>query len=86
MLKKENKLIPIIIGKFLQVIIMLVSIRIMTSILDEREVGQNYLLLTILSLLNFVFWGPAGQYFSRKTFFWKENKSYCALERMELSF
>jgi O-antigen/teichoic acid export membrane protein len=72
---KNNNLVAIVVGKALQIIIMLISIRIMTSILSEKEVGQNYLLLTILSLLNFVFWGPVSQFFSRKTLAWNESRN-----------
>jgi hypothetical protein len=73
MLIKNNNLIAIVLGKALQIVIMLISIRILTTILDKSEIGQNYLLLTFLSLLNFVFWGPAGQFFSRKTIAWSEE-------------
>lgn len=72
---KNNNLIAIIVGKALQIIIMLISIRVMTSILDEKEIGQNYLLLTILTLLNFGFWLPTCQYFSRKTLAWRESEN-----------
>tara|TARA_R110001599_G_scaffold11371_1_gene54249 strand:- start:9014 stop:10357 length:1344 start_codon:yes stop_codon:yes gene_type:complete len=43
----------------------------MTSLLSEKEIGQNYLLLTIVSLFTFTFLGPYNQFFSRKTVQWK---------------
>jgi O-antigen/teichoic acid export membrane protein len=61
--KSKKDLIILSLGKALQVIIALVSIRILTELLSEQEVGNYYLLLTVLTLFNFAFLNPLGQYY-----------------------
>jgi hypothetical protein len=46
-MKKNNELIILIVGRILQVLITLISIRISTSLLDAKEIGNLYLILTI---------------------------------------
>ena len=76
MLTKKNKDITIlIIGKILQVIIALASIRILTEVLSEQEVGNYYLLLTVLAFFNFSFLNPLGQYYGRYLIKWKDGKN-----------
>ncbi|MCG6202405.1 hypothetical protein, partial [Psychromonas antarctica] len=58
-------------GKFLQVAIALLSIKLLTSILSEQEVGQYYLLLTIIMLFDFSLLNPVGQYFGRHVIGWQ---------------
>jgi hypothetical protein len=73
--KQKNKgLLVLVAGKALQIIIMLISIRLLTTFLDKEELGQNYLLLTIVTLLNFTFWGPISQYFSRNIITWHQSE------------
>jgi O-antigen/teichoic acid export membrane protein len=57
------------------VIIALVSIKILTTLLSEQEVGNYYLLLTILTLFNFAFLNPLGQYYGRHLIQWEHNKN-----------
>ncbi|MFY4818019.1 lipopolysaccharide biosynthesis protein [Aliarcobacter butzleri] len=56
-------------------IIMLVSIKILTTLLSEEEVGNYYLLITILTLFNFAFLNPLGQYYGRHLIHWEHNKN-----------
>ena len=75
-LKKVDKdLIFIIIGRILQIVLMLISIRIMTTFLSPAEVGNYNLLLTILAFFNLVFLNPAGMYFSRHIIQWDSSKN-----------
>ncbi len=71
-----NKNLAIIIsGRVLQVIIMLVSIRVMTYLLSPTEMGNYYLAITILAFLNLVFLNPPGMYFSRHVLQWQRSKN-----------
>jgi O-antigen/teichoic acid export membrane protein len=62
-------------GKALQVIIALISIKVITSLLSESEIGNYYLLLALLTFFNFVFLNPLGQYYGRHLIVWEENKN-----------
>lgn len=63
------------VGKILQIIIALLSIKILTTLLNEAEVGNYYLLLTLLTLFNFAFLNPLGQYYARHLIQWKDNEN-----------
>ena len=60
-------------AKILQVLIALISMKILTEILSKDEVGNYYLLLTLLTLFNFAFLNPLGQYYSRQIIHWKQS-------------
>lgn len=62
-------------GKALQVFIALVSIKILTEILSTEEVGNYYLLLTVLMFFNFTFLNPLGQYYGRHLITWETSKN-----------
>ena len=75
MTKQKKDILILGIGKVLQVVIALVSIRILTEVLSAQEVGNYYLLLTLLTLFNFAFLNPLGQYFGRHLIHWEQNKN-----------
>ena len=60
------ELVVLLIGKVLHISISLLSIRLMTTYLDETEVGKYYLILTVLTLLNFSLLNAPGQYYNRR--------------------
>lgn len=60
-------------GRVLQIAIMLVSIRVMTSILSPAEVGNYYLIISLLTFLNLVFLNPPAMYFSRNLLEWERS-------------
>lgn len=47
--------------------------RVLTTLLSKEEVGNYYLLLTVITLLNFVFFHPIRQYYSRHLIQWKRS-------------
>lgn len=51
------------------------SIKILTTLLTKEEIGNYYLLLSILTLLNFTFLNPLGQYYGRHIIHWKNNNN-----------
>ncbi|QDO83504.1 oligosaccharide flippase family protein [Shewanella psychropiezotolerans] len=74
-INKNKDVVILAGGKILQVLLALISIKLLTSLLSEEEVGQYYLLLTILTLFNFAFLNPVGQYFGRHVIGWQtDNK------------
>ncbi|MGF1902957.1 lipopolysaccharide biosynthesis protein [Aliivibrio sifiae] len=75
-MKKLNKdFVILTLGKILQVAIALLSVRLLTSLLSTTEVGNYYLLITILTLLNFTFLNPIGQYYNRHIIPWRLSKN-----------
>jgi len=73
--QQRKDIIILAIGKALQVIIALVSIKILTEVLSTEEVGNYYLLLTILMFFNFTFLNPLGQYYGRHLIAWETSKN-----------
>ena len=71
----NKDLIIIITGRVLQIIIMLVSIRLLTTFLTPTEVGNYYIVLAILAFFNLVLLNPSGMYFSRHLLQWKKSKN-----------
>jgi O-antigen/teichoic acid export membrane protein len=75
-MKKSNKdFVMLTLGKILQVVIALLAVRLLTSTLSAPEVGNYYLLITILTLFNFTFLNPIGQYYSRHIISWRLSKN-----------
>jgi O-antigen/teichoic acid export membrane protein len=72
-LNKDLKII--ITGRVIQIIIMLVSIRLLTAYLSPKEVGNYYIILAFLAFFNLVLLNPPGMYFSRHLLHWKKSKN-----------
>jgi len=71
-----NKDLMIIIGgRVLQIIIMLISIRLLTTFLTPEEVGNYYIILALLAFFNLVLLNPPGMYFSRHVLHWQKSKN-----------
>lgn len=68
---KNIDFIILAIGKIIQVAISILSIRILTEFLNPDEVGNYYLIITLLTLFNFVLLNPIGQYYGRQLIQWK---------------
>lgn len=74
MIQKINKELAIlVIGRSIQILIMLVSIKLSTSLLNPAEMGNLYLIVSICSFFGFFFMNPIGQYVNRKTHEWHNN-------------
>ncbi|MDX4035710.1 hypothetical protein Q6A69_05160, partial [Aliarcobacter skirrowii] len=72
MINKE--LLVLIIGRVLQIIIALLSIKIATKYLEPIEMGNYYLIMSIVGLYGFFLINPVGQYINRNTHRWYEEK------------
>jgi len=76
LLKNINKdLSIIIIGRVLQIIIMLVSIRLLTTFLTPEEFGNYYIILALVAFFNLVLLNPPAMYFVRNLLQWKRSKN-----------
>lgn len=74
MIQTINKeLLILIAGRVFQVLIMLISIKISTALLNPLEMGNLYLIMSICSFFGFFFMNPIGQYINRKTHEWHQN-------------
>ncbi len=76
MIKSVNKDFRIIlIGKLLQAIIAVLSIRVTTSLFDPEQMGNIYIFMTIYTFFVLSLISPFGQYINRKTHAWHANQS-----------
>ncbi len=76
----NTSLLYLIAGKFIQILLMLCSVRLLTTFLDEEQIGQNYLFVTLISLLNFICLGAINQFYTRNINAWnKKNFLHNAL-------
>lgn len=70
----RHDLFVLIFGRFLQIVIMLVTLRLSTNYLSPREMGMMYLIFALTGFFGYVFVGPLGHYINRKTHDWSEQK------------
>jgi len=61
-------------SRILQVIITFLSIKIVTKYLEVSEMGNYYLIMSIVGLYGFFFINPIGQYINRYTHKWYKEK------------
>lgn len=54
---------------------MLVSVRILTTVLSPEEVGNYYLATTVIAFFNLILLNPPGTYFSRHLLEWQRTKN-----------
>jgi O-antigen/teichoic acid export membrane protein len=54
---------------------MLISIRLLTTFLTPEEIGNYYIILSILAFFNLVLLNPPGMYFSRHLLHWQRSKN-----------
>ena len=62
--------IVLLTGRLLQIAITLLSLRVLTSVMPEAELGLVYFIIAIQSFFVFALISPIGQYFNRQTNLW----------------
>ncbi|MBE3609029.1 oligosaccharide flippase family protein [Campylobacter californiensis] len=72
MINKE--LLVVVIGRVLQIIIALISIKIATRFLEPIEMGNYYLIMSIIGFYSFFLINPIGQYINRHIHQWHKEK------------
>lgn len=65
-LKLSKDLVVITLGRIIQAVIALASIRLMTTFLSKEQVGYQYLITAIFGYFSLVFINPIGMYFNRQ--------------------
>ncbi len=73
--KAKSDFLIILVGKILQVILMIVAIRVSTALLEPKEMGNIYIFTTIYTFFVLLLISPFGQYINRHTHQWHEQKS-----------
>lgn len=71
----DKDLFIILGGRILQVIIAVLSIRVVTSLLVPEQMGNVYLFLTVQTFFVFALISPVGQFINRKTHAWEREKN-----------
>lgn len=66
--------IYIIVGRVLQIVISLASVRIMTTLLASHEVGNYYLIFSVLSFFSLFLINPINVYINRNCHAWTDHK------------
>ena len=66
----NRNLLVIGVGRALQILVALASMRLMTHLLSGAEVGNVYLILSLTSYFSLVFLSPVGQYMTRRLHAW----------------
>lgn len=71
MIGRLNKdFITLTLGRIIQVVILLISIKISTALLSPDEVGNLYVIVTLTGFFTLFFINPIGQYINRKSHEW----------------
>ena len=73
--KSKFDFIIILIGKLLQVAVMIASIKVVTTILEPKDMGYIYIFTTVYTFFVLSFISPFGLYINRKTHKWHEEKT-----------
>ncbi len=68
--RDKSDFIFLLLGRILQIIVVLLSLRLATTLLEKEQLGVVYYFLTIQGFFSLFFINPSGQYFNRQTFNW----------------
>lgn len=71
----NRDLVVIIVGRVLQIVISLASVRLLTTFLNPKEVGSYYLIAAVLAFFNLVLLNPPSMYFGRHLLQWERSKN-----------
>lgn len=70
----DSTLVIILLGRIFQIALSLVSVRVYTNLLSTIEVGNLYLINSIVGLFALTFINPVGMYINRKLHKWADDK------------
>jgi O-antigen/teichoic acid export membrane protein len=74
-MKINENLLIIVTGRLSQIIIMLVSIRLVTTLLSPLEIGNYYIIFALMAFYNLVFLNPIETYMNRHLNKWKDDEN-----------
>lgn len=66
----QGSVVVIAIGRVLQILVSLLAVRVLTTLLSPAEVGNYYLINSLVALFGFALLNPVGMYFYRKLNIW----------------
>lgn len=69
----QGSVLVIIGGRILQIVVSLLAVRVLTTLLSASEVGNFYLINSIVALFGFALLNPVGMYFYRKLNRWVDE-------------
>lgn len=69
----KRDLYILVLCRLLQIVVSLVSLRIMTTLMSVEQVGEYYIFLSLFMLATLSVINPLGQYVNRFTYSWKKN-------------
>lgn len=72
-MKIDKDLIYLFLGKLVQAVVAIFSIKVMTSMLSSSEVGYQYLILSITLWFSWVLINPVGMFVNRHFHEWHKN-------------
>jgi len=75
MIKINTDLLIIVIGRIIQIFIMMISIRLVTTLLTPSEIGNYYILFALMAFYNLVFMNPIETYINRHLILLKETNN-----------
>jgi len=70
----DKDFLIVFFGKIIQVLIVLITIKVVTIYLEPKEMGNMYLMIAICSLFMLSFFNPVGSYIYRHVNSWKKDK------------
>lgn len=74
MFKIDKKIIFLVLGRIIQSVLAIISIRLLINFLPQEEVGRQYLLNSVLLWFSLVLINPVGMYINRHIHEWKASK------------
>ena len=74
MIKIDKTIALLIGGRLVQTLLAVVTLRLMTSLLSQQEVGNQYLIYSILLWFSLVLINPVGMFVNRHLHEWKQNQ------------
>ncbi|HED1420427.1 TPA: oligosaccharide flippase family protein [Kluyvera georgiana] len=69
----NKNLVILVFCRLLQISVSLLSLRVMTTLLNERQIGQYYVFMSLFMLATLSVINPVGQYISRNINKWKKE-------------
>lgn len=72
-MKIDKNIIVLSFGRFVQAILAILSLRLLTELLPQTQVGQQYLINTIILWFSMVLINPVGMYINRHLHEWKAS-------------
>lgn len=75
-MKIDKKFIFILVGRISQALLSVVVIRLMTKFLSKNEIGNQYVINSVILWFSLVLINPFGMYINRHLHEWSENQQF----------